>query len=110
TIPGVHDSPPKLGSNNLITPTNCNNCVVNVAVATATANGVALTNRATAQVCFGTAPPPGLSLIKTADKTTITNGTSVTYSYTVTNTGAQTITNIIVTDDNGTPADTSDDF
>ena len=112
SIPAVHDSPPKIGSSNLITPTNCNDCVINVAVATGTAGGVNLTARATAQVCFGTPPPPELSLIKTADKTVLdrTTGGSVTYRYTVKNTGGQTITNITVRDDNGTSADTRDDF
>jgi fimbrial isopeptide formation D2 family protein len=34
----------------------------------------------------------------------------VTYHYHVTNTGPVTLSNIVVTDDNGTPGDTSDDF
>ena len=110
TIPGVHNSPPKLG-NNLTTPSNCNACVVNVAVAAGTAaDGDRLTAQATAQVCFGTLPPPGMSLIKTPDKTVISpDGDSVTYTYTVKNTGAQPISNITVVDDNGT-SDPADDF
>src|SRR5437773_496621 len=54
-VPAVHDSPPKIGSNNLITPTNCTPCVVNVAVATGTAGATTLTATDSAQVCFGTA-------------------------------------------------------
>jgi len=62
TVPAVHDSPPKLGSSNLITPTKCDaSCVVNVAVATGTAATTpptTLTAQASAQVCFGTQPQP----------------------------------------------------
>jgi uncharacterized repeat protein (TIGR01451 family) len=36
-------------------------------------------------------------------------GQTVTYSYLVTNTGNTTLTNVTAVDDNGTPADTSDD-
>jgi len=55
TIPLVHDSPPKIGSSNAITPTPCEPCVTNVATATGTAGTTVLTATATATVCFGTA-------------------------------------------------------
>ena len=34
----------------------------------------------------------------------------MTYSYVVTNTGRTTLTNVVVTDDNGTPTHAGDDF
>ena len=37
-------------------------------------------------------------------------GSTVTWSYAVVNTGQQTLTNVTIIDDNGTPGDTSDDF
>jgi hypothetical protein len=54
--------------------------------------------------------PPGLEIMKTADKPFIAPYDPVTYSYTVTNTGGTTLTNIKVTDDNGTPSFVGDDF
>jgi hypothetical protein len=56
TIPGAHDSPPKIGSSNLITPTPCNGCIVNTAVAsgTSTPSAKGVTAQDSAQVCFGT--------------------------------------------------------
>ncbi len=55
-----------------------------------------------------------LSVAKTASPASITLAsgqpfTPVTYTYTVTNNSASTLYNIVVTDDNGTPADKSDD-
>ncbi|MFC1956252.1 hypothetical protein ACFLWZ_07050 [Chloroflexota bacterium] len=40
----------------------------------------------------------------------ITPGSTVTWTYIVTNTSAVALSNVVVTDDNGTPGDTSDDF
>lgn len=57
-----------------------------------------------------TQPTPGLAIVKTVNKSTIAPYDLVTYTYTVTNTGGTTLTNIVVTDDNGTPATLSDDF
>src|SRR5439155_11191618 len=54
SIVGIHDSPPKTGNSNLITPTVCDSpCVINTATATATSNGMTVTATAHATVCFG---------------------------------------------------------
>ena len=53
---------------------------------------------------------PTLTLIKTAVPTQANPGQPVTYYYAVTNTGYVTVNNINISDDNGTPADPSDDF
>jgi hypothetical protein len=51
-----------------------------------------------------------LTLQKTAVPEEVTLGQVPVYTYTVTNTSNATIDNINISDDNGTPADTSDDF
>ncbi len=56
------------------------------------------------------AQDPGLRLVKSATPNPVAAGQPVTYSYEVTNTGAVTLTDVTITDDHGTPADTSDDF
>lgn len=53
---------------------------------------------------------PGLGITKSADVTDIVPGESVTYTYTITNTGGQVISNIVATDDAGTPEYAPDDF
>ncbi len=53
SVPAVHDSPPKDGAGNLVSPTNCTPCVVNIATASSTVPP--LTAKASATVCFGTA-------------------------------------------------------
>ena len=110
TIPNIHNSPAKTGANQ-VTPVPCGGCITNTADAGINVNGVlAIMDSDEAVVCFGPQTPPGLKLIKDVDKSSITNGDTVTYTYTVQNTGSQTVTGITITDDNGTPADTSDDF
>jgi len=53
---------------------------------------------------------PGIKLVKSANVSTAKCQDKVTYSYTVTNTGNVTLTNIVVTDDNATPGFGGDDF
>jgi len=48
-------------------------------------------------------PKPGIKVVKTADKTTVEIGGSVTYTYTVTNTGDIELLNVTVTDDKCAP-------
>lgn len=109
-IASVHNSPSKNG-NDKITPVTCTGCITNTAFAGTNANGMlSIMSTDTATVCFGTPMPPALKLFKSASSTSVTNGQSVTYSYTIQNTGTVAINNITITDDNGTPSDTSDDF
>jgi hypothetical protein len=54
--------------------------------------------------------PPALTLTKSASPMTVSPFQLVTWTYTVTNNGTNTLTNIVVTDDNGTPNDPTDDF
>jgi len=49
-------------------------------------------------------------LFKSASPHLIKPGSDVTFQYLVTNPAASTLTNVVITDDNGTPGDTSDDF
>jgi hypothetical protein len=61
----------------------------------------------------GQAPPPPspmVSLMKTASSQKVNPFQKVTYTYTVKNTGNVTLTNLTVTDDNGTPNYKGDDF
>lgn len=58
---------------------------------------------------------PSIAIVKTTNGTddlcpVVAVGETVTWGYTVTNTGDIGLTNVVVTDDNGTPDDTSDDF
>jgi Putative Ig domain len=62
--------------------------------------------------CSVTVNPPAITtftLTKTASPTNPLPFQLVTFTYTVTNTGNTTVTNIVVTDDNGTPGYTADD-
>jgi hypothetical protein len=56
------------------------------------------------------AAPPAISLTKSASKSPLVFGESVTYRYVVTNTGGVTLTDIVVVDDNATPTYAADDF
>jgi hypothetical protein len=56
------------------------------------------------------ASAPGFALVKTASVATPAVGQPVTYTYTVSNTGAQPLTDVVVKDDNGTPTFAGDDF
>ncbi len=59
---------------------------------------------------------PNIQLVKTADNAAdgdidyINSGDDVVYHYAVTNTGDTYLSNIVITDDNGTPGDANDDF
>lgn len=53
---------------------------------------------------------PKIKIVKSASVSTAKCFDQVTYTYTVTNSGNVTLTNVVVTDDNATPAYTGDDF
>jgi uncharacterized repeat protein (TIGR01451 family) len=60
-------------------------------------------------------PQPDIGILKETNGTddqclNILTGESVTWTYTVENNGNLVLSNVVVTDDNGTPLDTSDDF
>jgi len=57
--------------------------------------------------CTGTS---SATLTKTASVASANAFQAITYTYVVTNTGSNTLTNIVVTDDNGTPNYAEDDF
>ncbi len=66
-------------------------------------------------ICTYTNEQPFIDLVKTAGDaadggTYTTLAGPVTYTYLVTNDGELTLSDIVVTDDNGTPADSGDDF
>jgi hypothetical protein len=85
TIPAVHDSPPKIGSSNLITPEPCNSCIVNTAKATATAGTTTLTTTDTAQVCFSIPPinvaVGAIKFTKNKINVTLTNNGTTTATF-----------------------------
>ncbi|MEK6721327.1 MAG: hypothetical protein AABZ33_11755, partial [Chloroflexota bacterium] len=65
--------------------------------------------------CTFTNSKPSIQIVKTAGTAVdgavlVTEPGNVTYSYEVTNTGPVALTGIIVRDDNGTPANLTDDF
>ncbi|MFQ5999930.1 MAG: hypothetical protein ACE5J6_04050, partial [Candidatus Bathyarchaeia archaeon] len=53
---------------------------------------------------------PGIDVTKVANVEEVHVGDTVTYEYTLTNTGNCPLYNVLVVDDNGTPGDTSDDI
>ena len=77
---------------------------------TDSAGNVGILNCSVTVVPTSNQQPPGLGLTKTASPVNVAPFQLVTYTYTVTNTGGTTLTNIVVRDDNGTPTDASDDF
>src|SRR5262245_21956207 len=79
-----------------------------VNTATATGNGVdPVSDDATVTVT----QTRSLNIVKEADVTSVdATGDTITYTYTVTNAGNAAIAGVVVTDDNGTPGNTADDF
>ncbi len=55
-------------------------------------------------------PEPAIKLTKTADPTDIESGEQTTYTYVVENIGEDDLRDVVLTDDNATPDDPSDDF
>jgi hypothetical protein len=83
--------------------------------ATGTASSTVVTQTDAANY-FGSAPAIDVQTTVNGDDsdsppgTTITAGGTATFAYSVTNTGNVPLSNIEVTDDNGTPGDAADDF
>ena len=84
--------------------------------ATPAGNGVAMTLGTGGSItCTFFNDKPSIDIVKTAGNATdggtyTTLAGNVTYTYVVTNDGANTLVDIEIVDDNGTPADASDDF
>ena len=89
----------------------------NVAVATAIGSGIPVSGQ-DASNHFGLTIGPRIDIEKAtngvdADEPTgplVSIGDTVTFSYVVRNTGDEALSNVVVVDDNGTVADTGDDF
>lgn len=60
--------------------------------------------------CGGCTGTSSATLTKTASVNCANAFQAITYTYVVTNTGSNTLTNLVVTDDNGTPNYSEDDF
>jgi hypothetical protein len=76
-----------------------------------TATTVLATGQHRTDVDFGyVGTTPGFGIDKTAGTANAAPGEPVTYTYKVSNTGSQALTNVLVKDDNGTPTIASDDF
>jgi hypothetical protein len=83
--------------------------VTNTAMATGSSGGTEVTANDTHAVSVVEC---SISVTKNADQSQVCeqNTGSVTYDYTVENTGDVALINVLVRDDNGTPGNTSDDF
>jgi len=94
---------------------NLTDTTTNIGTASGTNGDDTVTDTDTATVTVEPAPPappaPSVSIDKTVDPTLLPEGgASVTYTYVVTNTGDVALHNIMITDDNGTPGNTADDW
>ena len=73
--------------------------ITNTASASYTRSGITYNSNTAVVTVTGPTRSPSVSLSKTANPTTYTKGTVVTYSYVFTNTGNVTLTNLSVADD-----------
>ncbi|MEA2620128.1 MAG: hypothetical protein QOC97_901, partial [Chloroflexota bacterium] len=91
--------------------TTLSTTTTNTVTATGHAGATEVSDTDQATVTVAVAGQAGISLTKTADPATLpAGGGNVTYTYVVTNIGGIALTHIVLTDDNGTPSNTADDF
>ena len=88
-------------------------------IGTASGANAGVTATATDTACYRVPPPPQIAIVKlvngrdantAADGPQLLSGSSVNWTYVVTNPGTVSLANVTVTDDNGTPAIAGDDF
>ncbi|SER44683.1 conserved repeat domain-containing protein, partial [Granulicatella balaenopterae] len=83
---------------------NAKGKIINIVKATATTPNGGKIPEVSSETETPVEPNPSIKLEKTADKTNLVVGETVTYTFTVTNTGNVTLTNVTATDDKLTPS------